>query len=128
MSDIMLVAIFLPLLKRRVLSFLILSCGAPLSLQLLLSFFGLREVSFVKIGLVEFSQSIYQSLLTMLLLNANMLYTLLDRMLSPRDQILHFLLHWPSASLYCLPVSSNWSYQRQHSRLGYYVVRRTRFL
>ena len=82
-----------------------------------------REVSFVKIGLVK-SVKAFKPLLTMLLLaNANMLYTLLDRMFITKGPDENYISYYTIASSIVMLIASVLSGASNVSipRLGYYL-------
>ena len=98
--------------------------SATTILNYLLSFLWIkREVSFVKIGLMELIKA-SKPLLTMLLLaNANMLYTLLDRMFITKGPDENYISYYTIASSIVMLIASVLSGAINVSipRLGYYL-------
>ena len=98
--------------------------SATTILNYLLSFLWIkREVSFVKIGLVELIKA-SKPLLTMLLLaNANMLYTLLDRMFITKGPDENYISYYTIASSIVMLIASVLSGAINVSipHLGYYL-------
>ena len=98
--------------------------SATTILNYLLSFLWIkREVSFIKIGLVELVKAA-KPLLTMLLLaNANMLYTLLDRMFITKGPDENYISYYTIASSIVMLIANVLSGAINVSipRLGYYL-------
>lgn len=97
--------------------------SATTILNYLLSFLWIkREVSFVKIGLVELVKA-SKPLLTMLLLSSNMLYTLLDRMFITKEPDENYISYYTIASSIVMLIASVLSGAINVSipRLSYYL-------
>ena len=95
-------------------------------LNYLLSFLWIKRVSFVKIGFVELAKA-SKPLFTMLLLaNANMLYTLLDRMFITKGPDENYISYYTIAYSIVMLIASVLSGAINVSipRLGYYLGKR----